>query len=110
MVRNLSTIYIPAFRLARHFLQSGHPYDEEIDYIFFKWNLKEVLKFEQLAIIELDRLCQNPRIGIIKNDKYSILFSKQTTLFYNVKEKEETIELLLFWNNQKNPEELNKLL
>lgn len=85
-------------------------YDDEIDYIYFKWNLNEVLKFEQLTIFELDRLSKAPKIGILKNNSYSILLSKQTTLFYILKENEETIELLLFWNNQKNPEELNKLL
>lgn len=85
-------------------------HEEEIDYIFFKWNLNEVLKFEQLTIIELKKLSNNPTIGKSVNDFYSINFSKQTTLFYKVLESDQTIELLLFWNNQKNPEDLKKLL
>lgn len=85
-------------------------HEEEIDYIFFKWNLKEVIKFENLVTIELNRLVQNPNIGKFKTDKFSLTISKQTTLFYRINEKQKSIELLLFWNNQKNPEELNKLL
>ena len=68
------------------------------------------MKFEQFTIFELDRLSKAPKIGMLKSNKYLISLSKQTTLLYIVKENEETIELLLFWNNQKNPEELNKLL
>ncbi len=86
-------------------------YEEEIDFIYFKWNLKEVLKFEKLVNIELDRLSKNPTLGILKKKNiYTIILSKQTTLFYLINNNALSIELLLFWNNQKNPEDLIKLL
>ena len=85
-------------------------YYEEIEYIYLIWNIKEVTKFEDLVSIELARLIQNPKLGIHRINKFSLAISKQTTLFYRINEKEKSIELLLFWNNQKNPEELNKLL
>lgn len=85
-------------------------YYEEIEYIYLKWNIKEVVKFEDLVSTELARLVQNPKIGRLSNNKFSLTISKQTTLYYRINEKEKSIELLLFWNNQKNPEELNKLL
>ena len=85
-------------------------YYEEIEYIYLKWNIREVCKFEDLVSTELSRLIQNPTIGRIMDNKYSLNISKQTTLYYRINEREKSIELLLFWNNQKNPEELNKLL
>jgi len=86
-------------------------YEEEIDFIYLKWNLKEVLKFEKLVIIELERLSKNPTLGILKSENiYTFILSKQTTLFYRINSNALSIELLLFWNNQKNPQDLIKLL
>lgn len=86
-------------------------YHEEIDYIYFKWNLKEVLKFESLVNTEIDRISTNPFIGKVNlKNSYSLTISKQTTLFYTINDNLNLIVLLLFFNNQKNPEELNKLL
>jgi plasmid stabilization system protein ParE len=92
-------------------LTAVNSYHEEIDYIYYKWDLKEVLKFENLVSTEIKRISINPLIGKTNlNDIYSITISKQTTLFYKIKTDLNLIELLVFWNNQKNPEELNKLL
>ena len=86
-------------------------YDEEIDYIFFKWNLKEVLKFESLVTEEIKRISINPFIGKpYYNQTCSLSISKQTTLIYRINKDSKVIELLVFWNNQKNPAALNKLL
>ena len=86
-------------------------YFEEIEFLHLKWNLSEVLKFEKLVISELSRLSLNPTIGKQQsNNQYSFVISKQTTLFYRVNEEFKSIELLLFWNNLKNPTELTKLL
>jgi hypothetical protein len=86
-------------------------YYEEIEFIYSKWNQKEVLNFEKLVEKELERLSKNPTLGKINFKKnYSITISKQTTLIYRINDKVKSIELLLFWNNLKNPEDLNKLL
>lgn len=86
-------------------------YHEEIDYILFKWNLKEVIKFEKLVINEIIRVSKNPLIGKLSiNNTYSLTISKQTTLFYKINKNSNLIELMLFWNNLKNPNELGKLL
>ncbi|MFN4199558.1 MAG: hypothetical protein ACK4FS_11080 [Flavobacterium sp.] len=86
-------------------------YYEEIEFIYLKWNQKEVLKFENLVAIELERLSKNPTLGKINfKNNYSITLSKQTTLIYRINNNSKSIELLLFWNNQKNPEDLSKLL
>jgi hypothetical protein len=87
-------------------------YDEELDFILYKRNDFEVLKFALLVDDFLDTLSNNPTIGQFKNDKniYSVVISKQTTLFYKIIEPELKIELLLFWNNSQNPSHLDKLL
>lgn len=86
-------------------------YYEEMKFICLKWNQKEVLKFENLVANELERLSKNPTLGKINfKNTYSIKISKQTTLMYRINNNSKSIELLLFWNNQKNPEDLSKLL
>lgn len=86
-------------------------YYEEIEFIYLKWNQKEVLKFEKLVENEIERLSKNPTLGKMNfKNNYSIIISKQTTLIYRINDNAKSIELLLFWNNSKNPEELNKLL
>jgi len=86
-------------------------YAEEIDFIYLKWNLKEVLKFEKIVETELERISRNPTLGVLRfKNNYFVVISKQTTLFYRINNSILSIELLLFWNNLKNPEDLNKLL
>jgi addiction module RelE/StbE family toxin len=86
-------------------------YHEEIDFIYLKWNSREVVKFEKLVTEEIQRIISNPLIGKISyNDVYSLSISKQTTLFYKIDKDLNLIELLLFWNNLKNPQDLTSLL
>ncbi len=87
-------------------------YFDEIDFIYRKWNNKEVQKFQELVFENLSRLSENPEIGLYNKDLkyYSFLLSKQTTLYYDFDKENKIIELYLFWNNQKNPEDLAKLL
>ncbi|HAH54626.1 MAG TPA: hypothetical protein DCM02_04895 [Flavobacterium sp.] len=87
-------------------------YYEEIDFIFLKWNFKEVQKFQDLVIENLERLSKNPEIGIFNNkyNTYSLVISKQTTLYYNFNSNTKIIDLYAFWNNLKNPDDLSKLL
>lgn len=84
---------------------------EEAQFILQKWNINEVNKFESLVEDELKRLSINPAIGNFKGDDiYSLSVSEQTTLFYKINKDLSLIELLLFWNNLRNPDDLIKLL
>ena len=87
-------------------------FHEEIDFIFLKWNYNEVQKFEKLVNENLKRLSLNPEIGIYSNEYeiYSLVISKQTTLYYSFDSIFKIIELNVFWNNSKNPADLIKLL
>ena len=86
-------------------------YFDEIGFIYLKWNSKEVIKFENLVEKEINRIVKNPLIGKLEfGNCYVITISKQTTLFYRTKNETKSVELILFWNNLKNPNELSKLL
>lgn len=87
-------------------------FHEEIDFIFLKWNINEVKKFEELVNENLERLSLNPNIGtFIKEFRlYALVISKQTTLYYNFDYTARIIELNVFWNTSKNPNDLIKLL
>lgn len=83
----------------------------ETNFILSKWNLKEVEKFENLVENELKRLSNNPIIGNFKyKNVYSLVISRQTTIYYRVKKEKHIIEIIVFWNNLKNPDDLIKLL
>lgn len=85
-------------------------FSQEMIFILSKWNQKEVDKFAFLVDENLSRILQNPFIGQPIKSIYKVVISKQTTLYYKVIESDKTIELLVFWNNQKNPSDLIKLL
>ena len=91
---------------------SKESFNGEVDFIFLKWNLEEVSKFIELMEVSIERLKEHPEIGMYKEEKkiYSIVISKQTKLFYRINKSQNQIELILFWNNLKNPVDLIKLL
>lgn len=87
-------------------------YYNEIDFILSKWNEVEVQKFEDLVYDFLATLSKTPEIGIYNsiNNCYSLVISKQTTLYYKIIQDKSQIDLILFWNNKQNPDGLTKLL
>ncbi|AOW10997.1 type II toxin-antitoxin system RelE/ParE family toxin [Flavobacterium gilvum] len=91
---------------------SKESFNDEIDFIFLKWNLGEVSKFIELVKLVIEKLIEHPEIGIYGKEKkiYSLVISKQTRLFYRINESQNQIELVLFWNNKRNPVDLIKLL
>jgi plasmid stabilization system protein ParE len=87
-------------------------FSEEVDFIFEKWNQKEVDKFGLLVQNCLQSISENPKIGKneSENQVYSFVISKQTTIYFKISEIELRIDLILFWNNKKNPILLDKYL
>lgn len=86
--------------------------EEEMDFILKKWNFKEVQNFKDLVYKQLSQLEVNPRLGNFKPELqiFSLVISKQTTLYYDFDEDSKIIDLHFFWNNLKKPDDLNKLL
>lgn len=87
-------------------------FSEEVYFILRKWNQFEVDQFALLVDENLKRLSKNPEIGIYKSEYncYSLVISKQTTLYYKIIEKKSQIDLVLFWNNKQNLNQIKKLL
>ncbi len=85
-------------------------FEEEQSYILKKWNNEEVVNFVKLVYKNIERLKTLPFLGKdIGNNERSLVISKQTTLFYRIID-DNTIELMLFWNNLRNPKDLEFLL
>lgn len=87
-------------------------FEDEVDFIFRKWNITEVEKFIDLVDDFTEKLSENPYLGK-KSEKKDIrvfVLSKQTTVVYKVYKDLEQIDLIFFWNNQMNPKELEKYL
>ncbi len=87
-------------------------YFQETEFILLKWNLNEVEKFDQLVEENLFRLSINPLIETFNKNLrlFTLVISKQTTLYYKFDENTKIIDLYVFWNNTKNPNDLAKLL
>jgi len=87
-------------------------YAEELDFIFKKWGNKEVVNFMNLS----DNFLKTLGSGIVegkpsKKGKFRVsVISKQTSLVYKFDRKTKRIDLILFWNNLKNPKEFERLL
>ncbi len=93
-------------------LSALETYNEEVAFILLKWNVKEVQKFKELVDENLMRLSLNPEIGVfnLQSKIYTLVISKQTTLHYDFDITKNEIELIVFWNNSQNPDDLAKLL
>ena len=87
-------------------------FEDEIEFILSKWNLKEVEKFINLVDGFTKKLSDNPYIGkkSVKEDVRVFVLSKQTTVIYEVFEDLNRKDLQFFWNNKKKPKELKKYL
>lgn len=85
-------------------------FNSEIEFIFKKWTTKEVQSFIDLVNTDLNKLKQFPLLGkSYENDIMHLVISKQTTLIYRIL-NEETLELLLFWNNKQKPKDLENAI
>ena len=81
-------------------------FDKIVDYLKNEWSLKSAIKFVSKTIIFLDILQQHPEIGRkekIKKDLRSFVLTRQTTIFYRIK-NDTTIVILKFFNTRQNPE------
>lgn len=86
-------------------------YEDETLFILRKWNIEEVRKFSILVFefIEILKTGTVQGRSTYLSSTYFYVISKQTTLYYQLV-SENTIELLLFWNNQKDPNTLKAIL
>lgn len=85
--------------------------DDNLNYLINNWPIKSSTKFLDKVDKTIILLLENPEFypfwNASKNLRKAIIV-KQITMFYEV--KQDTIEILLFWNNYQNPEKLLKLI
>lgn len=93
-------------------VEASESYVDEIKFIAKKWTSKEVISFVNLSEQVIEDLKSGLIVGkdVLKGKIKLHRVSRQTTLYYRVKESDNRIDLLLFWNNKKDPEELKELL
>jgi plasmid stabilization system protein ParE len=80
-----------------------------IHFLEKEWTEREVRKFVQKANRIIGQIQQNP--GMYKSKGREkvrrAVVNKQNSLFYFYDETENIVLLLTFWDNRKNPSELN---
>jgi len=87
---------------------SRQDYWENIDYLLEEWSAKEASRFIALVDKNINVIKQNPRIFAktrYKNIR-AVVITPQITLYYRVINR-NIIELIRFWNNYQNPENIN---
>ena len=83
-------------------------YFENIDYLLRIWSEKEAQKFID-KVIEIEDVLSKGNVEFQKTDRAGIMrcvINKHVSLFYRISNNGK-IELLRFWNNNKNLKNLN---
>ena len=81
-------------------------FNSAISYLESNWTDKEVRNFVKATDRTIVLISNFPRIfrRSAKKNIHQAVITKQTSLFYQVEKKH--IELLLFWDNRRNPKSL----
>lgn len=81
-------------------------------FLKYKWSQKQIDNFKN----DIESFINSLEIGIVnyphyRNSKiqYALLGKKQVTLYF-IKVSENNYDILLFWANKKNPQNIKKLL
>jgi plasmid stabilization system protein ParE len=85
-------------------------FDENIVYLLENWTEREALKFTRKAMSTISIIENNPR-AFQESDYQQVRKApilKQISLYYRI--NQSTIELLRFWGNRMNPEEIESSL
>lgn len=78
-------------------------------YLDENWSYSELETFEDHAKKVLHLIRYFPEIYEYskESDTHRCVLTEQVTLFYRVKKESEEVELLIFWDNRRDPNELN---
>jgi plasmid stabilization system protein ParE len=80
-------------------------------YLDEQWSYSELETFENHTEKVLHLIRHFPEIYEYssESDTHRCVLTEQITLFYRVKNESETVELLVFWDNRRNPDDLETL-
>ena len=81
-------------------------YFQILDYLDEKWTVKEIEAFINRTEEVINYISDNPLLYPYskESDTHKCVVIKQVSLFYRV--RSNTIELLVFWDNRQDPDEL----
>ena len=81
-------------------------YWQNIDFLLENWHEKQVINFINAVDNHIGLIQENPKLFALTDyqNVRSVLIVKQITLFYRI--KNNTVELIRFWNNHQNPKRL----
>jgi plasmid stabilization system protein ParE len=84
-------------------------YEDVLAYLQQHWGYQQIDKFEARTREALEYIRRSPAMyERAKQRKYRrCVLTKQTSLFYQINHKKEQIELLLFWDNRRDPSRLD---
>lgn len=92
--------------------QAEDSFNEILDYLLEVWTVKEANNFIGLVEHIIFQISENPLLfkkSIFDIKSREALITKQTSLFYRQKNK-NTIEIEYFWNNYRNPNNLESVV
>lgn len=85
---------------------------EIIEFLENKWTDKEIRNLnndlKNLINSLNDRIISYPKINSKDNLRFALIGKKQVKVFFEL--KDDCVEILLFWANKKNPENVKHLL
>jgi plasmid stabilization system protein ParE len=86
--------------------EAERTYNIILDYLIEKWTERELQNFIKRTNQVVNFIAHNPREYIFskKKNAYRAVITKHVSLYYRV--EQQTLELLLFWDNRKDPESL----
>ena len=81
-------------------------YFEVLDHLDRNWTIKEVENFINEVEHLLEQIKSNPEMFQASRKKKNVrkgLITKHNTLYYRIKPKKRELELIIFWDNRKDP-------
>lgn len=80
-----------------------------IDYLFENWTVKEINKFETQTTKTIELIKQNPYMFQASEERKNVrkgFVNKLVSIYYRISTEKNEIELLVFWQNRQNPNNL----
>jgi hypothetical protein len=90
-------------------IKARHTYFKVLHHLEKAWTEKEIQNFINEVDSLLDQIKQNPEMFEESRKKKNVrkdFVTKHNTLYYRVRPRKKELQLLLFWDNRQNPEDL----
>ena len=86
---------------------------EIIDYLIDNWGKNSAKKFKNSVLTSIDLISKMPAIYPVTEYRENVrrcIVVKQVSMYYQINETENKINIVRFFDNRKNPEKLNEFL